>query len=96
MVLILCLRFASRGCRFKFLRCGRGLYPGAGCDKRSKHVLRRYHLIREIIGKKDVKIERVPTDNNIADPFTKALSQKKHESHVNAFGLPFSHNPNSP
>ena len=30
--------------------------------QRSKHVLRRYHLIREIIGKNDVKIEKVPTD----------------------------------
>ena len=30
--------------------------------QRSKHVLRRYHLIREIIGRQDVKIERVPTD----------------------------------
>ena len=30
--------------------------------QRSKHVLRRYHLIKEIIGKNDVKIEKIPTD----------------------------------
>ena len=55
--------------------------------QRSKHVLRRYHLIREIVGRNDVRIEKVPTDDNIADHLTKALSQKKHDSHVNAFGL---------
>ena len=55
--------------------------------QRSKHVLRRYHLIREIIDRKDVKIERVPTDQNIADPLTKALSQKKHDGHVQSFGI---------
>ena len=41
--------------------------------QRSKHVLKRYHLIREIIGRKDVKIEKIPTDQNIADPLTKPL-----------------------
>ena len=30
----------------------------------SKHVLRLYHLILEIIGRQDVKIERVPTDHS--------------------------------
>ena len=46
--------------------------------QRSKHVLRRYHLIREIISKNDVKIEKIPTDQNIADPLTKPLPQKKY------------------
>ena len=43
-----------------------------------------YHLIREIIGRNDVKIERVPTDQNIADPLTKALYQGKFDQHVKA------------
>ena len=41
--------------------------------QRSKHVLRRYHLIREIIGRNDVKIEKIPTYHNIVDPLTKPL-----------------------
>ena len=45
--------------------------------QRSKHVLRRYHLIREIIGRNDVKIEKIPTDQNIVDPLTKPFPQKK-------------------
>ena len=45
--------------------------------QRSKHVLKRYHLIREIIGRNDVKIEKIPTDQNFADPLTKPLPQEK-------------------
>ena len=41
--------------------------------QRSIHVLRSYHLISEIIGRNDVKIEKVPTDQNIADPLTKPI-----------------------
>ena len=45
--------------------------------QQSKHILRCYHLIREIIARQDGKIEWVPTDQNIVDPLTKALSQGK-------------------
>ena len=55
--------------------------------QRSKHVLRRYHLIRENICRNDVKIEKIPTDQNIVDPLTKPLPQKKYESHVLAYGM---------
>ena len=41
--------------------------------KRSKHILRRFHLIREIIEREDVKICRVHTYDNVADPLTKPL-----------------------
>ena len=55
--------------------------------QRSKHVLRRYHMIREIIGRHNVIIEKVPTDQNIVDPLTKPLPQKKFDSHVLAYGI---------
>ena len=55
--------------------------------QRSKHVLRRYNLIREIIGRNEVKIEKIPTDQNIVDPFTKPLPQEKYESYVIAYGM---------
>ena len=41
--------------------------------QRSKHILRRYHLIREIIERGDVKICRVPTYDNVSDPLTEPL-----------------------
>ena len=49
---------------------------------KSKHILRRYHLIREIIDRGDVKISYIRTNDNVADPLTKALPQPKHEGHV--------------
>jgi hypothetical protein len=55
--------------------------------KRAKHVLRRYHLIREIIGRGDVKVRKVHTDHNIADPLTKPLPQPKHEAHMRSMGI---------
>ena len=54
---------------------------------KSKHILRKYHLIREIIDRGDVKINYVATDENTADPLTKALSQPKHEGHVKSMGI---------
>ena len=55
--------------------------------QRSKHILRRYHLIREIIDRGDVKICRVPTNDNVADPLTKPLPQSKHDGHTRALGI---------
>ncbi|KAK8583781.1 hypothetical protein V6N12_068040 [Hibiscus sabdariffa] len=43
--------------------------------QRSKHILRRFHLIREIIDRGDVEICKVHTDDNIVDPLTKPLAQ---------------------
>jgi hypothetical protein len=48
----------------------------------SKHVLRRFHFIREIIEKKDIKIEQVHTEKNMVDPLTKVLFQRKHDHHM--------------
>ncbi|KAK8600793.1 hypothetical protein V6N12_050641 [Hibiscus sabdariffa] len=50
--------------------------------QRSKHILRRFHLIREIVDRGDVEICKVHTDDNIADPLTKPLSQQKHDRHT--------------
>lgn len=54
---------------------------------KSKHVMRKYHLIREIVDRKDVRICKVHTDENVADPLTKPLPQPKHECHARAIGL---------
>ncbi|KAI5396445.1 hypothetical protein KIW84_062600 [Lathyrus oleraceus] len=55
--------------------------------QRSKHILRRYHLIREIIDRGDVKICKVPTLDNIVDPLTKPLAQQKHDGHARSMGI---------
>ncbi|KAK8640240.1 hypothetical protein V6N13_007999 [Hibiscus sabdariffa] len=55
--------------------------------QRSKHILRRFHLIREIIDQGDVEICKVHTDDNIADPLTKPLAQQKHGRHTESPGF---------
>ena len=57
--------------------------------QKSKHIERRYHLIRDIVNRGDVKISRVPTDENVADPLTKPLPRPKHEFHTSAVGIRF-------
>jgi hypothetical protein len=59
--------------------------------KRVKHVLWRYHLIREIIGRGDVKVCKVHTNHNVADPLTKPLPQPKHEAHMRSMGIRYLH-----
>ncbi len=54
---------------------------------RSKHVLRKFHLIREFVNRGDIAIEKIPTEDNCADPLTKALSLDKHDYHIRTIGL---------
>ncbi|KAJ8511698.1 hypothetical protein OPV22_002132 [Ensete ventricosum] len=55
--------------------------------QKSKHVLRMFHLIREIIARKDIAIERVPSEDNIAYPLTKPLAQIIFERHRGLMGI---------
>ncbi|KAJ9543708.1 hypothetical protein OSB04_023415 [Centaurea solstitialis] len=54
---------------------------------KSRHVLRKYHLIREIIGRGYVRICKILTDENVADPLTKPLARAKHEGHASSIGM---------
>ncbi|KAK1647380.1 hypothetical protein QYE76_065185 [Lolium multiflorum] len=59
--------------------------------KRLKHIKLRYHSIREYIEDGEVKICKVHTDLNVADPLTKALPRAKHDQHQNAMGVRVTH-----
>jgi hypothetical protein len=59
--------------------------------KRVKYILRHYHLIREIIGRGDVKVCKVRMDHNVADLLTKPLPQPKHEAHMRSMGIRYLH-----
>ena len=41
--------------------------------QRSKHILRRFHLIREIVDRGDVEIRKVHTNDNVIEIFSRAL-----------------------
>ena len=41
--------------------------------RKSKHIERRYHLIRDSLEKGYVEVKRVNSTDNVADPLTKPL-----------------------
>lgn len=55
---------------------------------RSKHIQRKYHFVRDdVVGTGKAVVRYVPTDNQVADIFTKALGRKKHWNFATAMGL---------
>ena len=44
---------------------------------RMKHVSIRYHFVRDKVAEKAIRIEYLPTDDNVADVMTKALACDK-------------------
>jgi hypothetical protein len=58
---------------------------------KSRHILRKYHLIRNFVERGDVKVCKVHTDSNVADPLTKPLPQPKHEAQMRSMGIIYLH-----
>ncbi|KAL0281727.1 UNVERIFIED_CONTAM: Retrovirus-related Pol polyprotein from transposon RE2 [Sesamum radiatum] len=54
---------------------------------RSKHILRRYDLLKEMVGRGDYRMDRVSSAENTADPLTKPMSQVAHTQHLDKMGL---------
>ena len=44
---------------------------------RTKHILRCYHLVREIVERGDINLMKIDGKENLADTFTKALEIKE-------------------
>ena len=55
--------------------------------RKGKHIERKYHLVREIVQIGDIIVENIASEDNLADPFTKALKIKVFDSHVYNIGL---------
>ncbi|GJZ80760.1 hypothetical protein Tco_0645754 [Tanacetum coccineum] len=58
-----------------------------GVQKGARHYHRRYHYVRESIELGEIKFLKVHTDDNLADPFTKALPKGKLTQHARSMGL---------
>nr|GFA90410.1 hypothetical protein [Tanacetum cinerariifolium] len=59
----------------------------SGITKGARHYRAKVHCLQEVIEYGDVKIEKVHTDNKLADPFTKALPYPKHSELTKNIGL---------
>ncbi|GKA73517.1 hypothetical protein Tco_0779819 [Tanacetum coccineum] len=58
-----------------------------GVQRGARHYHRRYHYIRECIELGEINLLKVHTDDNLADPFTKALPKGKLTQHARCMGL---------
>ena len=59
--------------------------------KKGKHIERKYHIIWDIVAQGDV-VAKINSANNLTDPFTKVLSQRTFESHLEGMGVRLVHN----
>lgn len=54
---------------------------------RSKYIDIKWHFVREKIAEKRIQIEYIPTEDQLADIFTKPLGKIKHEKFTTLLGL---------
>ncbi|KAI3751597.1 hypothetical protein L2E82_22687 [Cichorium intybus] len=54
---------------------------------KSRHIERKYHYIRHQIEEGHLLVKRVSSEDNPADPLTKALNRIKHNMHARSIGL---------
>nr|GEX57520.1 hypothetical protein [Tanacetum cinerariifolium] len=59
----------------------------SGITKGARHFRAKVHSLREVIEYGDIKLEKVHTDDNLADPFTKALAFPKPSKHTRNIGM---------
>ncbi|GKC48502.1 hypothetical protein Tco_1071247 [Tanacetum coccineum] len=59
----------------------------SGITKGARHFHAKVHYLPEVIEFGDIKLEKVHTDDNLADPFTKALTFTKHSEHTRNIGM---------
>ncbi|GJT06842.1 retrotransposon protein, putative, ty1-copia subclass [Tanacetum coccineum] len=54
----------------------------SGITKGTRHFRAKVYYLHEVIEYGGIKLEKVHTDDNLADPFTKALAFPKHSEHT--------------
>ena len=57
----------------------------AKISKGNKHIARRYHFVKGYVTSGDIDIKYVPTEENLADIYTKPLDQTKHRYFTEQF-----------
>nr|GEX70392.1 hypothetical protein [Tanacetum cinerariifolium] len=55
--------------------------------EKSKNIERKYHFVRSKVEEGHVIVKNIQSDDNPADPFTKALAKSKHDEHAKSIGL---------
>ena len=55
--------------------------------QQKKHILCRYHLVREIMDRDDVDLQKIDGMDNLTDPLTKSLMVKEFEDYKMKMGI---------
>ena len=55
--------------------------------KRSKHIDRKYNIIRGFVESGYVTVCKIASEDNLVDPFTKTLEARRFEEHVGGMGM---------
>ena len=55
--------------------------------KRSKHIDKKYHIIRGFVENGDVIVIKIVSEDNLADPITKTLVAWSFERHIKSMGM---------
>nr|GEV96741.1 hypothetical protein [Tanacetum cinerariifolium] len=59
----------------------------SGITNGARHFGAKVHYLREVIEFGDIKLKKVHTNDNLANPFTKALAFPKHSKHTKNIGM---------
>ncbi|GJU46177.1 retrotransposon protein, putative, ty1-copia subclass [Tanacetum coccineum] len=54
---------------------------------KSKHIDKKYHFVQSKVAERHVIVKDIRSEDNPADPFTKALAKSKHDEHAKSIGL---------
>ena len=57
--------------------------------QKSKHIQRKYHILREFVGAADIVVQKVASADNVSDPLTKAMTQKQLDHHLEKMGIKY-------
>ena len=55
--------------------------------QQTKHILRHFHLVWEIVDLSDVDLQKIDGKENLTDLFTKALTIKEFDNHKSKMGI---------
>ncbi|GKB35005.1 retrotransposon protein, putative, ty1-copia subclass [Tanacetum coccineum] len=56
-------------------------------QRKSKHIERKYHFVRSKVEEGHVIVKHIRSEDNPADPFTKALAKYEDDEHARSIGL---------
>ncbi|GJW41672.1 hypothetical protein Tco_0067517 [Tanacetum coccineum] len=54
--------------------------------RKSKHIERKYHFVQSKVEEGHVIVKHIRSEDNPADPFTKALAKSRHDEHARNIG----------